>query len=168
MPETSEQYVARVLGYIGNSPPLDVLAKTPARLGSFINGVSDASLAKRPAPGKWSVGEILAHLADTEIVMGYRVRQVLQHSGVVIQPFDQEIWASVGRYQQIPAARSLERLRHERQANVDLLQSLSPEQWARHGIHAERGKESIEHISKLWAGHDLNHLRQVEAILAPA
>ena len=168
MAESSHQYVERILSYVDGANPLEVLAATPPRLTVLIAGVDDARLSRRPAPDKWSPQEIVAHLADTELVLGYRVRQILQTSGIAIQAFDQDQWAVIGQYQRIPAARSVERLRLEREANLELLRSLTPAQRVQHGVHAERGKETIERIQLLWAGHDINHCRQVQRILNPA
>ena len=127
---------------------------------------SASKLRKQPAPGKWSVAEILAHLADVELVVGYRVRTILGAPGSPIQAFDQDKWARAMSYAKSDARKSLERFSAFRKANLDLLKSLSPAQWKYHGMHAERGEESIETIARLNAGHDVNHLKQVEKILS--
>jgi len=165
MPETTEAYVARILGYLGNRDPIEVMESTPGTLARLAQGLDPAALQKRPAPNKWSVQEILAHLADTEIVLSFRVRKVLEHDGVELQAYDQDTWADLGRYVNVPATESLDRLRSLRSANVRLLRSLSPTQLARAGMHAERGRESVAQISRLWAGHDLNHRAQIERIV---
>lgn len=167
MSETTQDYVTRVLGYLGTRDPMRVLASTPSVLASLIDGVSPATLRRQPAPGKWSVGEILAHLADTEMVMGYRVRRILETDGASLDAFDQNRWAAIGRYGEQAPADSLERLRTQRLANVALLESLTPSQWAQAGLHPERGREPITRIRQLWAGHDLNHTLQVERIVKP-
>jgi len=165
MGESPTAYIQRILQYAEGHEPLDVLAATPARLMRLVAGVEESRLARPPAPGKWSVREILAHLADVELVMGYRVRLILQTDGVEIQAFDQDRWAAIGRYAATAPAHSLERLRIEREANVMLLRSLTPAQRSRHGVHVERGRETIGRIQQLWAGHDINHARQVEGLL---
>src|SRR5579864_4866807 len=153
MNETPQEYIQRIMGILGGQKPLKIQADTPKKLGRLIQRASSAKLRKRPAPGKWSAGEILAHLADCEIVSSWRMRQILGAPGTPIQAFDQDAWAAAGHYEKRPARRSLEEFRAFREANLSLLWSLSPEQWKRHGIHAERGKETIEHIVRLKAGH---------------
>lgn len=166
MQETPQEYIQRILAQLGGNDPLKVQAGTAAKLGRLVQRASPAKLRKRPAPGKWSAGEILAHLADCEIVTGWRMRQILGAPGTPIQSFDQDAWAVAGRYDKRDARKSLEQFRVAREANLALLKSLSPEQWKHYGLHAERGIETIEHILHLQAGHDLNHLSQVERILA--
>jgi hypothetical protein len=166
MQETPQEYVQRILGQLGGKDPLKVQASTAAKLGRLIQRASAAKLRKRPAPGKWSAAEILAHLADSEIITGWRMRQILGAPGTPIQLFDQNAWAAAGHYEKRAARKSLEQFRVAREANLALLKSLSAEQWKHYGLHAERGIETIEHIIHLHAGHDLNHLSQVERILA--
>ena len=94
------------------------------------------------------------------------MRQILGAPGTPIQAFDQDAWAAAGHYEKRDARKSLEQFRVLREANLALLKSLTPEQWKHHGMHAERGVETIEHIVRMMAGHDLNHLAQVERIVA--
>jgi hypothetical protein len=124
-----------------------------------------SKLGKRPAPEKWSAGEILAHLADSEIVIGWRLRQILGAPGTPIQAYDQDSWAAAGHYEKRDARKSAEQFRVVREANLALLKSLAPEQWKHHGMHSERGVETVEHIVRMIAGHDINHTRQVERIV---
>lgn len=165
MAETPQQYTQRILGTLGDRDPLQVLQDTPAELARLVNGRPARALTRRPAPDKWSVAEILAHLADTETVLGFRVRLILGHPGVPIQGFDQDAWAAFSHYDQIPARESLEKITVDRRASVRLLRSLSPEQLQHHGVHTERGRETVAHVLKMWAGHDLNHRAQLERIL---
>ena len=167
MPETPQEYIRRILATLGGQPPLKIQAATPRKLARMIARASAAKLRKRPAPGKWSAGEILAHLADSEIVIGWRMRQILGAPGTPIQAYDQDAWAAAGHYEKRDARKSLEQFRVVREANLALLKSLTAEQWKHHGMHAERGVETIEHITCMIAGHDLNHLGQIERIVAP-
>lgn len=165
MAETPQQYTHRILATLGDRPPLQVLQETPAKLAELVKAQPTEALTRRPVPGKWSVTEIIAHLADAEMVLGFRVRLILGQSGVPIQAFDQDVWAAFSRYDQIPATESLERITVDRRGNLRLLGSLSPEQLQQHGMHSERGRETVAHLLKMWAGHDLNHRAQVEKIL---
>jgi len=166
MQETPQEYKQRIFGYLAEQDPLKIQSATSKKLERLISRASGSKLRKQPAPGKWSVSEILAHLADVELVVGYRIRTILGAPGSPIQAFDQDKWAQAMGYGKSDARRSLERFTAFRKANLDLLKSLSTAQWKYHGMHAERGEESIETIAKLNAGHDINHLRQVEKILS--
>lgn len=167
MQETPQQYIQRILGNVEGQNPLKVQAATAKKLERLTKATPVSKLRKRPAPGKWSAGEIIAHLADCEIVTGWRMRQILGAPGIPIQPFDQDAWAAACHYEQRDPRKSLEQFRAAREGNLALLKSLAPEQWKHHGVHAERGVESLEHIVRLMAGHDLNHLAQVEQIVRP-
>jgi hypothetical protein len=127
--------------------------------------MSHTDVRQRPAPQKWSVGEILAHLADAEVVTGWRIRQILGAPGTSIQAFDQDAWAASGHYGERDPGRSLTQFRALRDVNLEVLTYLTPEQWQHYGMHAERGRETIEHIVRMLAGHDVNHTRQIESIL---
>jgi hypothetical protein len=166
MKETPQEYTKRMLGNVEGVNPLKVEAGTAKKLERLLKGVPASKLRKRPAPEKWSVAEILAHLADSEIVRGWRMRQILGAPGTTIQAFDQNVWAISGHYEKRDPRKSLELFRVVREANLALLKSLRPEQWKHHGVHVERGEESIEHIVQMNAGHDINHTKQVERILA--
>lgn len=166
MPENPQQYTQRILGNVADQEPLKVQAATPKKIERLVTRASASKLRKRPAPGKWSVAEIVAHLADTEIVVGWRVRLILGAPGTPIQAFDQDAWVRALHYEKRSPRESLAQLRAVRAANLALYKSLSPEQWKHFGMHSERGQESVEHIVRMMAGHDLNHLRQIEQILA--
>jgi hypothetical protein len=166
MKETPQQYTQRVLGYTEGKQPLAVQAATAKKLERFIKGVPTAKLRKRSAPDKWSVSEIVAHLADAEIVGGFRMRLILGAPGTPIAAFDQDSWVTSGHYEKRDPRKSVEQFRAVREANLALLKSLTPEQWKHYGMHSERGQETIEHIVRMFAGHDLNHLQQIERILS--
>jgi len=165
MTETQEQYKARILGYVGARDPMHMLAVAPVTIERLLEGASDETLSRTPAPGKWSVREILAHLADDELVGAYRIRMILSAPGTDIQAFDQDVWAATGRYASRDAATSLALFRMLRETNLALLRQLSPEEWDRFGMHAERGRESVRDVARYFAGHDVNHIRQIEAIV---
>jgi hypothetical protein len=166
MQETPQQYAQRILGNVAEQEPLKVQAATPKKIERLLARASASKLRKRPAPDKWSVAEILAHLADVEIVVGWRVRLILGAPGTSIQAFDQNSWVEACHYDKRSPRDSLAQLRVVRAANLALYKSLLPEQWKHYGMHSERGQESVEHIVRMIAGHDLNHLQQIERILA--
>jgi hypothetical protein len=166
MKETPQQYTQRIVTYMEGKQPLAVQAATAKKLERFIKGVPTSKLRKRPAPDKWSVSEIVAHLADAEIVGGFRMRLILGAPGTPIAAFDQDSWVTSGHYGKRDPRKSVEQFRVLREANLALLKSLTPEQWKHYGMHSERGQETIEHIVLMFAGHDINHLQQIEKILA--
>ena len=166
MNETPQQYTERILSYIQGKEPLAVQAATAEKLDQLLKGVSVSELRPRPTPEKWSVNEILAHLADSEIVIGYRLRLILGFPGSSIVATDGDSWAVSGHYDERDPRKSVEQFRVLREANLFLLKSLKPEQWKHYGMHSERGQESIEHMVRIYAGHDINHLQQIEKILA--
>jgi len=166
MNETAQQYIQRITSHVEGKQPLAVQAATAKKLGRLIKGVPTAKLRKRPAPEKWSVSEILAHLADTEIVCGFRIRMILGAPGTPIAAFDQDSWVTSGHYEKRDPRKSIEQFRTLREANLALLKTLKPEQWKHFGIHSERGEETVEHIVRMFAGHDINHLHQIEQILS--
>jgi hypothetical protein len=168
MNETIPQYVERILGYAEGQQPLKIQAASVKKLERLLKGAPAAKLRKRPAPDKWSVAEIMAHLADSEIVTSFRLRQILGTPGTPIPAYDQDAWAKACRYEKRDARKSLEIFGALREANLALLKSLSAEQWKHHGMHSERGAETIECLVTLIAGHDLNHTQQIERIVAPA
>ncbi len=166
MPETAEQYRQRMYGYVGGSEPLKLQAAAPAKLAKLLKGVSAAKARKRPAPEKWSIAEIVAHIADTELVGGYRIRAILGNPGGPVIGFDQDVWVTALHYDKRDLRKSFEQYRALREANLALLKTLTAEQWKLHGVHSERGPESVETIVRMFAGHDLNHFQQIERILA--
>jgi hypothetical protein len=168
MKETPQEYIQRMLGYTaGGENPAKVQAATAKKLEKLIKGVPAAKLKKRPAPEKWSVQEIVAHLADTEIVGSWRIRAILGAPGTPIQAFDQDAWVTATHYAKRDLRQAVEQFRVLREANLALYKSLTPEQWKHHGMHSERGEETVQHIVRMFAGHDLNHITQIERILGP-
>jgi uncharacterized damage-inducible protein DinB len=165
MSETAQQYTQRILSHAQGQDPIKTQSATNKKMARLIKGVSTAKLRKRPAPDKWSVAEIVAHLADVEIVIGWRMRSVLAAPGTPVQAYDQNAWVVAGHYEKRDLRKSIELHRVVREANLALLKSLSPEQWKHYGQHSERGQESIELIVRMVAGHDINHLGQIERIL---
>lgn len=166
MNETAQQYIQRMTAHVEGAEPLTVQAATGKKLARLIKGVPASRLRKRPAADKWSASEILAHLGDAEIVIGFRMRLILGAPGTPIAAYDQDSWVTSGHYEKRDPHKSLEQFSVLREANLALLKSLMPEQWKQYGMHAERGQETIEHIVRMTAGHDINHLQQIERIVA--
>ena len=166
MPETVQQYVARIGSYMQGQEPLAILAATPGRLRSLLAGLSDSQLRARPTPERWSILEQVAHLSDVEIVVGFRTRAILgAPDGVAIAAFDQDRWQQALRYNDRELVPTLDAFSAARENNLRLYRSLGENEWNKYGIHSERGQESVRTVVRMNAGHDINHLQQIEAIL---
>jgi hypothetical protein len=160
--ETPSQYVQRILSNVEGKDPLQVLGATAGRLRAIVRDTPLEALRRRPAPDTWSPVEIIAHLADSEIVASWRMRSILAHDGVPIQPFDQDEWVTNLRYAATDPVESVDLFEAARTATLRLLRRVDPKRLENHGMHAERGREPIAHLIRLYAGHDLNHLAQLE------
>jgi hypothetical protein len=165
MTESQAQYTARILAHLRGRAPLPLLAAAPATLETLLGRTPAPLLDRHPTAGKWSIREIVAHLADDELVGAYRIRLILSAPGTAIQAFDQDVWARTGRYAETEVSAALGCYRQLRMANLALWHALTPEEWAAAGLHAERGWESVRDIAAYYAGHDLNHFAQIESIL---
>jgi hypothetical protein len=164
--ETPQEYTRRILGYAEGKDPLAVLEATADRLRTIVRTTAPAVLRRQPAPGKWSAAQIITHLADAEIVASYRLRMIIAHDGVAIQAFDQDEWATNLAYEAADPNESVELFDVTRRANLSLLRRIDPRLHDNYGMHSERGRESVSHLIRLYAGHDLNHLGQLERIVA--
>jgi uncharacterized damage-inducible protein DinB len=165
MQETPEQYTQRMLSHSQGKDAMRLQGAAPAKFAALIKRLDKKRLTRRPAPGKWSIAEILAHLADAELVIGWRLRSILASDGTTLQPFDQDVWAATFQYGKRDARTSLETFRVLRENNLRLLKSVPKTLWENHGMHQERGRETVAHTMRMIAGHDLNHLQQVEKIV---
>jgi uncharacterized damage-inducible protein DinB len=147
---------------LGSREPVEVIGATPARLRRLLDGLSAEQIETPPATGKWSVREVMAHLADCEIAFGFRLRQAA--AGVqMIQPFDQDDWArNYGGYDSQAAMKTYRALRAW---NLAFVRSLIEEQRTRTVTHPERGTMTVWTIVETMAGHDLHHLARLEKLL---
>ena len=144
------------------SPVLEILASTPQKLEREISNLSRREMLTRPTADKWSIGEVLAHLADVEEVgMRARVAAMIDQDSPTLQSFDQEARAVAFKYDTIDPRQSLARLARQRRANVKWLQALRSAQLKRQGFHQTVGEISVEELVTEWAFHDLGHLKQI-------
>ncbi len=146
--------------------PIRLMRGGPAKIARAVAGLRPAQLRKRPAPGKWSIQEILGHLSDTEVVYGYRYRMAIGQSGSPIQGYDQTRWVVEMEYnrKRWSAKRLLEHIAALRRSTLYLFENMPRDSAQRFGMHSERGKETVRRTQELIAGHDLNHLEQIKAI----
>jgi uncharacterized damage-inducible protein DinB len=148
--------------HIGKQTPLEVITDTPRRLAQLLETIGPDRVETAPAPGKWSARDILSHLADAEVAFAFRLRQTLAEDHHMIQPFDQDLWAK--SYPASDARLALAALSALRAWNVALIQSVEPAQMSKPVTHPERGTMTFQTIVETMAGHDRNHIKQVEAI----
>lgn len=163
--ETPAEYIRRILSYSEGKDARAVLEATPKRLRAIVQETPANVLRRQPAPGKWSPAQILEHLADGELVAGWRIRAILGQNGAPLQAFDQDNWASNMAYEKADPGESVALFEAVRVANLRLLDRIDPSLHENYGMHSERGKETISHLIRLYAGHDLNHLAQIEQIV---
>jgi len=162
--EQAAAYTAAVLELLGARNPIEALQETVSALEQVRHGLSTEQVTQPEAPGKWSVRHVFQHLADSELVWGYRLRMVLSHDRPQLTGYDQDLWAERLRYDEADADQALQDFGVLRRANLRLLARASGEDLKRVGVHAERGSESVEHMIRLYAGHDLLHLEQLARI----
>ncbi|MFZ1084434.1 MAG: DinB family protein [Terracidiphilus sp.] len=143
-----------------------ILAATAKHLDKLLEAIGTESIYLVPAPGRWSAAEIICHLADCELVFAFRLRQTLAEDAPVIQPFDQEKWA--GTYPGISVEQALHTFTTVRKWNMLFLSIALPAAAARPVIHPERGSMTFQTLVETMAGHDLNHLEQLEALAQAA
>jgi uncharacterized damage-inducible protein DinB len=145
---------------------METVALTSARVESLMGAIGKDRVSEAPAPGKWSAREIVAHLADCELVFAFRMRQTLAIDNPTVQPFDQEKWAAVyGAYDENSAMQTFSALR---EWNLAFLRSLKPEDFQRKMTHPERGEMTLQTVIETIGGHDLNHIGQLERIAGAA
>ena len=165
-PQDRQSYAGTILDLLGDQEPLGVLRETHSALRQATPGLTPAQLHQPEALGKWSIAQVLQHLADSDLVWGWRLRLILAHDRPTITGYDQDLWADRLHYAESDPAESLETFGVLRRANLRLIERATPDDLQRVGVHAERGEESIAHLCRLYAGHDLSHLRQIDRIRA--
>ncbi len=149
---------------LGDDDPVSVMAETPDLIRKLLRGLTDKQLRAKPAPGKWCIQEIVAHLADGEVILGSRYRFVAAHDRPALPGYDQD--AFVNRLGSLTAKATdlIDDFAMARAVNLGLLDRLPAEAWDRAGVHAERGEESIRSMVAMYAGHDRIHVSQIETI----
>jgi len=152
------------LGRVRRQGALRVQAATPARLKRAMAGLSRADLAWRPAPGKWSIKEIICHLADVEVVNGWRYRMILAQPGSRLTAFDQDRWAKETAYRRQDPRLALETFAALRRRHLALIRQTPRSAWSRFGIHEERGRTTFRDFVEWQAAHGVNHLVQIARI----
>lgn len=163
-PAQADEYSNALLDLLGDEDPLEVLRSTPAALRQSLDQFPTSALRTPETAGKWSAAMVFAHLSDSELVGAFRLRMILAHDRPALTPYDQDLWAARLHHERVTPEQSLQRFTVLRQSNLVLWSDLSPDELTRAGVHGERGEESIERMRRLYAGHDLAHLRQLDRI----
>lgn len=143
---------------------LKVMAETPGQLAALVRSLGPERLEQSLGPGKWSAREIICHLADCEIVWAYRLRQALAETHHTIQPFDQDQWAAPYAGYDAPAALAV--FSALRRWNLSLIHASPAPVFSKKVTHPERGELTFQDLLDTMGGHDLNHVKQLEAIVA--
>lgn len=157
-------YTTALLDLLGDRDPVEVQRGLVPALRAATEGLSTEDVRKPEAPGMWSILEVVQHLADSELVYGYRLRAVVAEDSPALAGYDQDAWSERLRYNDEDFGEALDELTVLRRRNLRFLERLRDEEWERTGVHSERGTESVRHIARLLAAHDLVHLRQIERI----
>ena len=162
--QPADAYTRAMLDLVGDRNPLELLPLGPASFESAIAGLTDAQLHTPEREGKWSIAEVVQHVADAELVGSFRYRMIVAHDTPPIAGYDQDLWSRNLHYANANVADALEQFRMLRKINVRLVSSLSDEERRRGGMHAERGFEDVNRLMALLAAHDIVHTRQIERV----
>lgn len=149
--------------FLNGREPLAMLERTPRLISDLAQEIGEAGFEKSYAPGKWTGRFILAHLADCEVAFGFRFRQVAAAPGATLQPFDQDAWAR--HYAKLETKWALGAFITARLWNVEFLKALPEETFENTAFHPERGEQTLQSIVETAAGHDVNHLEQLEMLV---
>ena len=149
---------------LGDRDPLAVLAETQEKIPAIAQKLGTEGLKRSYGPGKWTGAQVLTHLADAEIAFGFRVRQIVSEPELPIQPFDETRWAA--HYEHADGTQAAQTFKALRAFNLALFRKLTKEELQRAAKHPDRGPEKAETVIRILAGHTLNHLAQLEKIVA--
>jgi uncharacterized damage-inducible protein DinB len=141
------------------------LAAAPRTIARALGRASGRRLARRPAPGEWSPTEVLGHLLDAEVTLGFRIRKLAAEPGAPIVAWDQDRWTDGLRHRRADARTLAAAYAALRIANVEQIRRLTPAQRRAAGRHPEYGRLRLDEILNHWAEHDLNHIEQIRAAL---
>lgn len=155
-----EQYRKELLAALADDDPVAVMQTTLDEVPRLAATASVEQMNRSPAPGEWSPRQVLNHLSDSDLVFGTRIRMIVTQDRPTIVGYDQDAWTE--RFGSLDATPqdTIDRWQTLRRANLRLMQSLSPQEWDRVGLHSERGPESVRLNVQLLAGHDRMHLDQ--------
>ncbi len=144
---------------------LDSAEKSPEQIARSVAGLPANVMQYKPAPDKWSIQEILAHLADMEILYAYRLRQMLADKEPTIAPIDQNDWAKNLGYTETSPPELVAQYALMRRSTLRLLRRLHAADLDKGAYHPEhKRKVSVAELVQMMAGHGPNHLAQIERL----
>ena len=155
-------YLERMIAHLGGRDPMEALVDSASRVEAVVRRLGPAGLRRAYGPGKWTGAQVLSHLTDSELTIGFRVRQILTQQPHRIQEYDEAAWASL--YPDIDVEAALAAFLAMRKWNLQLFRSLGPQQLARVSFHPSRGEETLAVLLRAFAGHTFNHLGQLESL----
>jgi hypothetical protein len=147
---------------LGGREPIAALRETTSKIGAIAGGWSVADFERSYAPGKWSARQLLIHLAQTELALGTRARMALTTPNYAAQSFNQDEW--IARDATLGGRAALDAFLALAVMNAALFASLSPADRETTLTHPEYGSLTVDWIVHQMAGHQIHHLRQLEAI----
>ena len=143
---------------------LDVFRRGPGTLDAALQGVCEDESKFVPAPGKWTIRQIARHLADTELVAGMRLRQMIAEDRPLMAVFDQDLWAEHLRYHECDVFDSAAKFRVLRADMTAILESLPAAAFGRIGLHPERGAATLGEWVTRFGAHAEKHAGQIRRI----
>ncbi|MCS6885710.1 MAG: DinB family protein [Acidobacteriota bacterium] len=143
---------------------LDRFRSGPGNLERSIDGLSEAQLEYRPAPGKWSIREIILHLCDSEIAAAYRIRCAIGDDNPTLTTYDQDKWAARLNYGKRSIHNAVELFRMLRKSTAELFVDMDDSIWDRSAIHPERGQITVAELIRLYSEHCDNYVAQIRKI----
>lgn len=147
------------------SEQLERMLRTPDDLAAALEGQGESVLARRPAETAWAAKEVVCHLRDTEESFLGRFQTILANDEPKFLPVEPDRWAQDRQYLRNDAVEALQAFRARREETLKLLDSLTPQQWDRGGMHPTRGRMTIKDFVAFMAWHDDNHLDQLKRAL---
>ncbi len=142
------------------------MRQTLPEFESLLRGFSSERIDAQPAPGKWSLREVLCHMADCEVAWGWRLRQAYAEHNPALQGFEQDAWARAYGGAGYTADAALSSWRASRGWNLAFIDGLSEQDKARPAVHSSAGPITLWTLVKIAAGHDLHHLAALRKLAA--
>ncbi len=163
-PQTDE-YASFYAGYVQRVPDgadvLALLSRQPDELKALLQSIGDDSANRRPAPGEWSIKEVVGHLCDCERVFAYRALRVARADGTPLPGFDQDAFVQATDFNARSLASLLDEFSYQRRANVQMVSALSDEEAARTGT-ASGNPVSARALIYIMAGHVNHHVESLK------
>ena len=147
-------------------PAIDMLASTPDILRQLMAGVAEENAVARPDPNRWSIAEVLEHLAHVEgNLFRLRLDRILKEDNPKVEPYDQNEFDAQGAYSGRDPEESFAHFEEQRGANIELLQGLEAKAGKRGAVHPIAGTFTLTEMLNYWAAHDLSHVRQIAELV---